>query len=162
MGFNIAGIVIDKSLKNKVKKISESFDWEMELEGEVTFEEAMENWKEPGYCDIYFTDKGTLIFVDMETIQGDFKMADANVLSFAISETSMAFYFNLYEGDKLRRKIMDLDGEIVSEYGEKLEMEEKYEDTEELIWAMIEKMLGKSFFKIEPDEIAYRYLLLND
>ena len=159
MGFNISGIVIDKNLEGKIEKIENSFDWNLQKEEDIYFEEAMENWKEDGICDIYFSKTATLIFVDMETIQDEYKMEDANVLSFVISETSMAFYLNYYENNELRRKIMDMNGEIVSEYGDPLDLEDQYQETDELIWAMIESLLGKSFFKIQNDEPAVRYLM---
>ena len=56
---------------------------------------------------------------------------------------------------------MEVDGVRMEDEGEKLDVETKSEDTSELIWNLIEGVLGKSFFEIDLEENAFRYTFQN-
>jgi acyl-[acyl carrier protein]--UDP-N-acetylglucosamine O-acyltransferase len=55
MGLNISGLVIDKNYENNISELESILGQKLVFEKEVSFEEALENWKEDTYCDIYFT-----------------------------------------------------------------------------------------------------------
>lgn len=161
MGFNISGLAINKNFKNNFEELHKKLGWKLEKEGEISFEEASSNWKDDGICDVYFGEKGTLIFISMERCAESFSLENAHTLTFALSETSMAFNVSYCENHIVKRSIMEVEGERMNDEGERLAVEEKSEDTSEIIWNQIEVVLGESFWKIESDEKAVRYLFVN-
>lgn len=158
MGFNISGIVINRNFKDDFKVLTQHFGWNLEFEEEITFETASENWKEDGICDVFFTEKGTLLFASMERCIDPWSLPDRNVLSFALSETSMAFNLNYTENGTLKRQLMEHEGKIMTDEGEKLETEKTSSDTSELIWNQIEQVLGCRYWDIDFSAKAYRYV----
>ena len=160
MGFNIAGIVINKNLENNIKSIEKAFSWNLAFVEEINFEQAYENWKEESICDIYFSSNGTFIFLNIEMCIDEYKMKGSKVLTFALSETSMSFNVNITENGFITRSLMESDGQVFVNKGEKLEIEYTTNDTSEIIWNQIEKISGENFWDIEPSEKALRYKLL--
>ncbi|MDR3287522.1 MAG: hypothetical protein LBT27_08775 [Prevotellaceae bacterium] len=160
MGFNLSGIVINKNYKENIEFVEKEFDWNLEFIEEIAFEVASENWKEEGLCDIYFSEHGTMIFLNMDMCIDSWSTQNDNVLTFALSETSMAFNLEYCEKKENLRSIMEVGGKKMSEEGDKLPVEETLSDISEIIWEQIGIVLGKSFWKIAPEEKAYRYKLL--
>lgn len=158
MGFNISGIAINRNFKDNFGLLTEHFEWNLEFQEEITFETAAENWKEDHICDVFFTDKGTLLFASMERCIDPWSLPDCNVLSFALSETSMAFNLNYTENGTLKRQVMEHEGKIMSEEGIKLETEQNTGDTSEAIWNQMEKIIGCRFWDIDFSAKAYRYV----
>ena len=157
MGFNIAGIVINKNYDNKIEELSNSLRLKLTFEKEISYEEASSNWKDEALCDIYFAEQGTLLFLDMERCANGYSIDSQNVLTFAASETSMAFSLNYFEGKQLRRSIMEYNGEIMMQSGNPLPEEASSGDTWDLISSKIGTVLGQSFWDIENDLKAFRY-----
>jgi hypothetical protein len=159
MGFNISGIVLSENFEEKINELQYQIGLNLEFEAEITFEAATENWKEKGFCDIYFSDSGTLIFLNMDYCIDPWSFAKGNTLAFSLSETSMAFSFNYCEKNTLRRRLLGIDDEIIEEGGEELDIEKETPDLSELIWKQLEITLGKNYWNIELSEKAYRYKL---
>jgi hypothetical protein len=157
MGFNVSGIVINKNYKDNLDALQKEFNWNLEFDKEIYFQTASENWKEEGLCDIYFSEQGTLLFLNMDMCLDPWSVKNGNVLTFVLSETSMAFKLDYYEADKQLRSIMEVNGERISDDGEQLQIEETEQDTSEIIWGQIENVLGEKFWNIEPDAKSYRY-----
>ena len=162
MGFNISGLVINKNYKGTFDQLQNEFGWTLKKEGEINFETASSNWKDDGICDVYFSEKGTLLFISMDMCTESWGLKNANTLTFALSETSMAFNLAYCDNDVLKRSIMQVEDNRIAEEGEKLEVEFKSDDISEVIWNQIEVVLGKSFWSIEPDEKAERYLFVKE
>lgn len=157
MGFNIAGIVINKNYDNKIEELGNSLGLKLTFEKEVSYEEASSNWKDDGVCDIYFAENGTFLYLSMERCGMPCKIENQNVLSFCYSETSMAFSLNYCEGFKLQRSIMDFDGDIKRQSGNPLPEEATNSETSELIFAKIADVLGQKFWDIDFASKAFRY-----
>lgn len=157
MGFNFSGIAISKNYSNDIKGLAETFGWNLVFEKEINFEEASANWKDEGICDIYFSENGTLIFAGMDTVFEKWGIPGANTLTFALSETAMAFNLVYFENNEMKRSIMEAEGERMSDEGEALEIENTSEDTSDLIINLVGEIVGKTFWSIEPDEKCYRY-----
>lgn len=158
MGFNLSGIVISKNYKDNVNELQEQLGLNLELDKEISFQEASANWKDRKICDIYFGEYGTLLFVSMDMcVDEAWFIEDGNTLTFALSETSMAFSFNYYEADKLVRSFMEVEGRRLSEEGEKLPIEETGDDSSEIIWKQLGAVLGQTFWSVNHDEKAFRY-----
>jgi hypothetical protein len=162
MGFNVSGLVINKNYENNFDELQNELGWTLKKEGEISFETASSNWKDDGICDVYFTETGTLMFISMDMCVESWGLKNANTLTFALSETSMAFNLNYCENGVLKRSIMEVEDNRMAEEGERLEVEDKSEDTSEVIWNQIEVVLGKSFWSIEPNENAVRYLFVKE
>lgn len=161
MGYNISGLAINKNYKNDFEQLQKELGWNLEKESEIDFEAASANWTDEGICTVYFSEKGTLIFLNMDMCADSFKIKNANTLTFALSETVMAFNLNYCENAVEKRTIMEVDGVRMEDEGEKLSIEAETEDTSELIWNQIEIVLGKSFFEIDLEEKAMRYSFKN-
>src|SRR6478735_2023718 len=152
MGFNVSGVAINRSYQDKVEALAKELNWKLEFVEEIIFETASENWKEEGLCDIYFTENGTILFLNMDLCTESWSIDQGNVLTFAISETSMAFNLNYCEDRKSVRSVMIFNGDKMVDEGEALEVEGTTNDATEIIWGQLEKTTGKSFWSIEPDE----------
>ena len=63
MGFNVSGLVMDRNYEDNFTELQNGLGWKLEKESEIDFETASENWKELDICDVYFSEKGTLIFL---------------------------------------------------------------------------------------------------
>lgn len=158
MGFNVSGLAINKNYESEFDQLQKELGWNLEKQSEINFETASANWTEDGICDVYFTENGTLIFIGMDMCTDSFPLKNDNTLTFALSETSMAFNINYCEKGIEKRSIMEVNDDRMIDEGEKLEVEEKSEDTSEIIWNQIEKVIGKSFWDIQPNEKAIRYI----
>ena len=160
MGHNISGIAINKNFENNTEELSKLLGVELQIENEIIFEEASENWKEEGYFDVYFSKNGTLVFANIDYCLEPYSHKETNILTFALSETSMTFNIGYTENDVLVRSIMKVNDEIVDEEGEPLQCEiENEDDMTEAIFDQIGEVIGMHFYEIELDEKAFRFYL---
>lgn len=157
MGFNISGITINKNYKDNLSELETVLGEKLYFEKEVNFEEGSENWKDDSYCDIYFSEKGTLVFMSMERCGFDFYANEQDLLSFVLSEMSMTFSINYVKSGKLIRTIMESEDEVMDNEGEPLDFETNEDDKSELIYHLFEETLGKSFHDIELEEKCLRF-----
>lgn len=158
MGFNLSGLAINKNYESEFDNLQKELGWNLEKQSEIDFETASSNWKDDGICDAYFSEKGTLLFISMDMCTESWPLKKDNSLTFALSETSMAFNINYCENGIEKRSIMEVNDQRMQDTGEKLDIEEKSADTSEIIWNQIEVVIGKSFWSIEPDEKSVRYV----
>lgn len=158
MGYNISGLVIDKNYQNDLNQLEEILGEKLNFEKGVPFEEGSENWKDDNYCDIYFSETGTLIFISMERAAFEFKIKQQKAFSFALSEMTMTFAVNYTDNTEIIRSFAETeDGTRHQEVGKKLPFEENESDVSELIYHLIEKTLGKTFWSIDLEEKCFRY-----
>jgi hypothetical protein len=162
MGFNISGLAINKNYESEFNNLQKELGWNLEKQAEINFETASSNWKDDGICDAYFSEKGTLLFISMDMCTDSWPLKNDNTLTFALSETSMAFNINYCENGIEKRSIMEVEEQRMQDTGEKLEVEEKSTDTAEIIWNQMEVVIGKSFWSIEPGEKAVRYVFVKN
>ena len=161
MGFNISGLVINQNYRENFEEIQNKLGWNLKKVEEIDFEIASTNWQVEDICDVYFTKKGTLLFLNMDLCTNSYEIENVNTLTFALSETSMVFNLNYCENGIEVRSIMEVESEMIDNSGEKLEVEEKSNNTSEIIFNQIEVVLGKSFWDIEPNEKVFRYCFSN-
>jgi len=159
MGFNVSGLAINKNYEQELDRLQKQLGWKLEQQSEIDFETASSNWTEEGICNIYFSEKGTLIFMNMELCTEAWPFLKDNTLTFALSETSMAFNIVYCENGVETRSIMEVNDERFEDSGNKLEIEDSSEDTSEIIWNQIAVVIGKRFWDIEPDEKAYSFVM---
>ena len=158
MGFNLSGLAISKNYETEFDNLQKELGWNLEKQSEIDFETASSNWKDDGICDVYFSTKGTLLFISMDMCTVPWPLKKDNTLTFVLSETSMAFNLNYCENGIEKRSIMEVNGRRMNDEGEKLEVENKSKDTSEIIWNQIEVVIGKRFWDIAPNEKSVRYV----
>jgi hypothetical protein len=157
MGLNISGIVIDKNYSNNIAELESVIGEKLLFEKKVMFEETCESFKEDGYCDIYFSKKGTFILLTMEKGGFEFHAKNQDVFSFVLSEMTMAFCVNYVKNGENIRTIIEQEDEITENEGVPFDFEKSEEDKSELIYHLIEKVLGESFHEIELEAKCFRY-----
>lgn len=156
MGLNISGLVIDNNYSNNISELETILGQKLIFEKEVTFEEALESWKEESYCDIYFSEKGTFILLSMEIGGFDFYAKNHIAFSFVLSEMTMMFCVNYTQNDELVRSIMESE-EMTENEGEPFDFESDDDDRSSLIYHLIETTLGESFDDIDLEAKCFRY-----
>ncbi len=156
MGFNLSGIVINRNMADSMDELQEQLGLDIEYVQDITFQEASANYKDDGLCDIFFSEKGTVLFANPE-ISMDRVMVEGNTFSFIISEFAMAFNFVYFENGKHKRSFFQLNLEMQEEKGERLPCEENETDGSTMIWKQLEVVLGRSFWSIDFEEKAVRY-----
>lgn len=158
MGFNISGLAINKNYENDFSQLQKELGWNLEKQSEIDFETASSNWTEDGICDVYFSEKGTLMFINIDKCSESFPLKNDHTLTFALSETSMIFNLNYCENGIEKRSILEVEDNRMQDEGKILAIEKSSEDTSDIIWNQIEVVIGKRFWDIEPDEKAVRYV----
>lgn len=159
MGFNIAGIVVNENYENRVEKLREELGLNLTFAEEITVEEASRNWKEEGVFDICFIGHATVIFISHADYMESCSMADNNVFTFAVSETSDAYMYSYSERMKQKRFYMSMDDGTKREDGEPLAVEKGTNYPVDVVWKMMKEMIGQSFWDTDLSAKAYRYRL---
>jgi len=157
MGLNISGIVIDKNYSENISELESIIGEKLVFQKEVMFEDTCESFKEDGYCDIYFSKKGTFVLLTMEKGGFEFCAKNQDVFSFVLSEMTMTFCINYVKNGENIRTIMEAEDEIMENEGVPFEFEKDENDNSEIIYHLIEKTLGESFHEIELDAKCLRY-----
>jgi hypothetical protein len=158
MGFNFAGIAINKNVKEEISVLEQLLGKKLTLTDEIYFEDAMSYHKEDNDCDVYFNQNGTLVFLS-EPIANSLKNASKGmkVLQFAVSETSMVFVLELSENEETIREIQEFEGERMFDEGEKFENESDEDEGFEVVLKSIKYIVDEDFWTIEPDAKSFRY-----
>lgn len=160
MGFNIAGIVINKNLESSKETIESILKVNLVLERTIDFETASDNDKEEDIIDVYFGDNGTLIFANEDHCLNDgYTFHQTDILTFAVSETAMVYSFHYSENGKIIRSKMEVKGEIIDDEATNEATKNEEVDIASLIWQYINQVLGQSYFSIKPDEKVFRYTI---
>lgn len=157
MGLNIAGFVIDKNYENDISELEDILSAKLNFKKEIVFEEAIRGWKNKKTCDIHFTLGGTLVFFAPEYSDLCLFKRNQNTLTFCLSEMAMIFIITYIENGKPIRAIMESEGITTENEGIPLEFEKIEDDKSELIYHLIEKILGISFFEIDNEAKCNRY-----
>jgi hypothetical protein len=161
MGLNISGLVINQNFQENIQDLQNILGWDLIKVEDIDFETVSSSNKEEDICDVYFTDNGTLIFLNADLCTESYALENLNSLSFIYSETSMASHYNYSESGISKFSNLEIESEIVDQTGTPLEIETEPYDNADIIFTQIELILGKSYWDIEPNEKLYRYRLLN-
>lgn len=158
MGFYLSGVVLNKNFQNNFEELQTELGWKLKKGEEIDFETASENDKEEEFCDVYYTENGTILFVEMDMCTQPYPIVGCNTMAFAMADSSGAYNLDYCENGVVKRSIMEVDGNRVQDTGNALTVEEKSSDVSEIIWNQMETMIGKRFWDIEPEEKANRYM----
>lgn len=157
MGLNIAGFVIDKNYEKDIPKLEYILSAALTFKKQVIFEDTLKSWKKRSECDIYFSQNGTLVLFAPEYSSLVYSAENHNSLTFCLSEMVMIFIVTFMENGKLRRMLTESEGEITENEGIPFEFEKNEDDKSKLIYHLIEKILGQSFFDIDNAAKCNRY-----
>ncbi|WP_121966137.1 hypothetical protein [Myroides sp. N17-2] len=161
MGIIVGGVVIDKNYQSDIEGLERILGKKLVYEGDTIFKKASVNEQEADNCEVYFSDRGTLVLTSIERASILHKAIGQEVLSFVIDEESMAFGLNYTRNNFLVRKVLEVEGDIVESKGELLDFEEGEEDKLELIYHVIEELLDEYIWDIEPQEKCISYRLVS-
>lgn len=157
MGFNISALVIDKNYSNHLSELEEILGEKLIFQKEVSVDEGCESWKEDDYCDIYYSETGTLVFLSMTTGGFDFHAENQVAFSFVLSETTGMYVINYVKNGELIRSYMETDEGVSENEGKPFDFEKEEDDKSELIYHLIEQTLGESFHEIDFEKTCLRY-----
>lgn len=157
MGLNIGGLCINRKLLGKEDRIEELLAALLEPYGTLSLEDAMNDWPNESYVDVFYSDNGTYLLCDIDFCVTPYLIEGAACLSFVHVETSMSFSLNYTENALLLREITEHDGEIMDNSGEVLLEEDPCNDTGELIFVLFEKVMGISFWNVPPEAVVHRF-----
>lgn len=160
MGFNISGIAVAKNLQNDIEKIEKEIGFQLEFVEEINFETASSNWKEEGICDIYFGERGSIIFLNHELSIEEYSIMDLPTLTFAMSDVASTYMFHYYENGIFKRSKAESEGKEMRVEGESLDIEFTPIDMDGIIWHLIDETLGQKFMEIDLADKAFRYRLI--
>lgn len=161
MGIIVGGVVIDKNYQSDIEGLERILGKKLVYEGDTIFKKASVNEQEADNCEVYFSDRGTLVLTSIERASILHKATGQEVLSFVIDEESMAFGLNYTRNNFLVRKVLEVEGDIVESKGELLDFEEGEEDKLELIYHVIEELLDEYIWDIEPQGKCISYRLVS-
>lgn len=157
MGFNISGLGINSSYENKIRELENDLNLTLEYVEDVIFEKASSNWTEEGVGYLFCTKNSTLLFLHMDLCTEPYAIEEKQVLTFALSETSMAFCLNYSIGKDVKRYIMEHNGEKMSEEGVPFTFEATCGDTSEIIWKQLDEVLDVPFNSIDLGATAKKF-----
>ncbi len=165
MGIRFAAIATNKSFTPEtVNELAMSLELnKLEFIKKVPFEKSSRiNFRNGKKLDICFLEKGTLIFYSAPSLEKKFNLPTSSFLGksgkFLIDEVSMSFVIDVFEN--LYEVLYHSD--TPDEYIHKIDNtrrkdNEQIEDSTELFFLELSKIIGKSFFSIENDFECYRY-----
>lgn len=159
MGIIVGGVVIDRNYQSDIEGLERILGKKLVYEGDTIFKKASVNEQGVDNCEVYFSDKGTLVLTSIERASILHKATGQEVLSFVIDEESMTFGLHYTRNNFLVRKVVEVEGDIVESKGELLDFEEGEVDKIELIYHVIEELLDEYIWDIEPQEKCVSYRL---
>jgi len=156
MGFNIAGLIINKDIGSE-QELESLLNHKLEFVDEVSFEEATRSDREEFTIDVLQTDHGTLIVMEMGQIYDLAKFQD-EVVQFIISDVSDTYYFEKYTDGKLVRKNINSQGYVAEDYGQGIVSDD--EDLIDTVWEIADEYLQNNFTQNMVDMSFKRYEVL--
>ncbi|MEM6685456.1 MAG: hypothetical protein AAF617_06635 [Bacteroidota bacterium] len=87
----------------------------------------------------------------------EFYAEQNDVFSFVLSEMTMTFCINYVKNGTPRRTIIEAEGELHENVGTPFEIEQTEDDYSEVIYHLIEKTIGESFYDIDLEATCKRY-----
>lgn len=142
MGFNIAGLLINKKLDQE--KLEAALETKLTLLDDVDFEEATSSSKDENAIDVLESESGTLVLLPLGQLYDSTTFpTGSEVIQFMVSDVSDTYYFEKYSNGELVRKLILTEGEIAEDYGEAEITEE--DDFTDKIWEFSDAYLQNDF-----------------
>jgi hypothetical protein len=154
MGFNIAGLLVNKKFGNE--DLNNVLDAKLSYIGDVDFEDATSSDRDEGIVDVLTTETGTLLFMELGQMS-DLSVfpKDVDVIQFMISDVSDTYYFEKYSGGEPVRKYITSQGDVAEDTGEDFINED--DELEEKIWEYAGEYLQNDFVNNMFDMKFKRY-----
>ena len=171
MGLNVSGIAIDNNFGKDIHQLAQYIGQIWQPTKDVSFRAAT-SFKSGKWVDVYFTEKGVLLFNDNPFIIQADNTSNKIVLSFGILEIAESYTFELFSNGSSIRSMAVSDGEMAENEGDALsyethltppsdlstedidELSEAYIGYEDyignLIWAIVGDVIGEDIWKNKP------------
>lgn len=164
MGLNISGILIDKNIEKSIYLLEGALKFKLVQLDKITFDRALDSKSNSDFIDIFFSEKGTLVFWGIPTFSINLNELSRNstqILDFKLGENSMTFLFNHYKNgyndweyniyfDEKENKMVQNGDNILS-----------YSDNEDVIYDVFgrecQNYLNISFKDISMDTLFTRF-----
>ncbi|WP_312824130.1 hypothetical protein [Epilithonimonas sp.] len=159
MSQSIAGICVNKGFDIDGFDLGEDLEFLWQFQKKVSPEIAFEKNKKEKFYDVCFLENATLILTELETGMWGRTSKKYEVFSFVIQESTMSFSFKWSLNSDFEQRYFRVENNSIDEEvsgGEKLAIENLYEDYTELIEAQIKETTGFSL-KDFSDKEFYRF-----
>ncbi|MFM9945986.1 MAG: hypothetical protein ACKVQB_12230 [Bacteroidia bacterium] len=160
METNIFGLAINKSFRNYIEELQKQLGCVFKAKEEVEFGDSVKDWRRYGYCDIYFTETGTLLFLNKILSMYVFEFEDYDSMAFAHFDSKKLYNLNYWENGKLKRSLLDFKQENQVDEGEEQTFEGDADNAQQVVFKYITHLLGQDYSEIETTEKMCRYLIL--
>ena len=163
MGFNILGVAIDNKFPDKEKLCQDLQIGNVVLVNENSlFENASSSYAmDDDAVFITETEKGTLVTfgtsIDFTTLKIKGLSENGSALLFVVGDTIGMYILFLAEKGKIVRLINYDGAKKISDKGNPMPIEEELKDISELIFHLIGKTIGTSFWDLEPDSLSLKF-----
>ncbi len=161
MNCYFGGLAVDRNYKDKTEELSALLGRELAFDREITFEEACQE-PEENSCNVYYTDGGTLIFLELKRADKVFYAQDSSLISFFITDIEApSHFFNYVKGGELVCSRYVIDGVAPEPIAyQMITPQEELEDVStNFIFETITELIGQEFEAIPSSATCYRYHL---
>lgn len=159
MGTSLAGICVNHSFDKDGFDLGRDLELYWKFQKEVGYDKAFEKNKKNGIYDVCFLEKGTIIFTELETGMWGRTSEKHEVFSFVIQESTMSFSFRWSDRSEFEQRYFRLESGKIEEdvcIGEKLPIENEFDDYTQLIEAQIKQTTGCALTDLS-DKKFYRF-----
>ncbi|MGB0870879.1 MAG: hypothetical protein ACPGSD_14890 [Flavobacteriales bacterium] len=94
MGFNIAGVVINKNFESEISSLGKHINKNIKEFTEIDFEDAVSEYEHLGIIDVLFSEKGTMLIMNLDLCLNYYHMNDLETFAFSIDESSNSFAYH--------------------------------------------------------------------
>ena len=152
MGFNIAGLIVNKKIGET--ELESLLEQKIKFLKEVDFEDAAGSFREGNTIDILQTDTGTLLITELGQMY-DLEKSLNETIQFMISDASDTYYFEKFSEGQPVRKFLTTEGETAENAGEGHISEE--DDVIDTVWEYADNYLQNDFLNNMSDQKFRRY-----
>ncbi len=115
MGFNIAGLIVNKKISDtEIETLVES---KIRFLNEVDYENAISGFRDENTIDVLQTETGTFLITELGQMY-DLSGFSHDIIQFMISDVSDTYYFEKFANGQLVRKYITSQGEIAENIGD--------------------------------------------
>lgn len=116
MEFDMAGLLVKKKFNND-QEVEKLLDTEIKFLKVVGFEEATSSFRSENAVDILEAAHGTFVLTGLGQLD-DLSEIENDASQFMVSDVSDTYYFEKYSNEKLERKFINSQGEVVENIGD--------------------------------------------
>lgn len=152
MSQHISGILLGKDYSRNLNELKRDLYLEVTPLGESNFQTACNDLIDQDSAYILCTPQATLFFLHPDRCQEAVLVKQVNSLSFVIDETDMTTEFYYAQRGYFMRSVIEQEGDVVEHEGDELDIETQYAEMQDVVWDLVEEILGKNFWDLGPQK----------